>query len=88
MCGAEGKEEKAEEGGEEDVGEEVAVVAAADAVVQPDAVMILSFDAGITHPAMVGAGWAPDVAGFAVLGRYFHCRGLRQAGFSAGVTAW
>ena len=66
------------------------VVTPPDAVVQPDAVVVLRFDAGVADAAVVGAGRAPDGAGFAVFSRDLH--GLRGgtggwggvAGFSGG----
>ena len=65
-------EVEAQDGGARDKGEEVAVVAAADTVVEPDAVVVLRFDTVVAETAVVGARGAPDVAGLAELGGHFH----------------
>lgn len=56
--------------------EEIAVVAPADTVVQPHAVMVLSFDTVVAEPAMVCSRGAPYVARFAEFGWHLH-RGSR-----------
>ena len=53
--------------------EEVAVVPPADAVVEPDAVMVLSLDTIIAYSAVVAARWTPDIACLAVFGRNLEC---------------
>lgn len=58
-----------------DKGEEVAVVAPSDAIVQPHAMMVGGLDAVIAHPAVVGARRAPDLTCLTVFGRDFHSRG-------------
>ena len=58
-------------------GEEVPVVSAPDAVVEPDAVVVRGLDAVVAHPTVVGSRGPPDVAGFTVLGRYLHRCGRR-----------
>lgn len=68
-----GDGDEAEESRGTNVSEEVAVVASTDTIVEPDAMMILSFDAIITDTTMMTTRWTPDVAGFAIFGRYFHC---------------
>jgi hypothetical protein len=46
-------DEKPKESAEGDKCEEVAVVATANAIVQPDAVMVLSFDAAVANTAVM-----------------------------------
>lgn len=65
-------EEDSQKGTGADKGEEVAVVAPANAVVEPNTVVILSVYAVVTDTAVVATRRSPDVAGFAVLYRYFH----------------
>ena len=81
----EGEEEEGEEGGGGDVGEEEAVVAAAHAVVEPDAVVVLRFDACVADSAVVCSGGTPDVAGFAVFCWDFHCLGADASGLGGVV---
>lgn len=57
-----------------DEGEEVAVVAAADAVVEPHAVVVVRLDAVVAEAAVVRARGPPDVAGAAVLDGDLHGR--------------
>jgi hypothetical protein len=66
------EEEETEEGGSTDEYKEVAIVTATDTVVQPDAVMILGFDAVVANTTMVRTWGPPDIAAFAVFGRDFH----------------
>jgi hypothetical protein len=74
MCQAGSEQEKAHDGTRCHERQKVAVVAAANAIVEPNTVMILRFDAGITHAAMVCSWRAPDIARFAEFDRHFHCR--------------
>jgi hypothetical protein len=60
--------------------EEVAIVAPPHAIIQPDAVVVLSLNAVVAASAVVGARRAPDFAGFAELGRDFHGDVLVGAG--------
>ena len=52
--------------------EEIAVVATADTIVDPNAVMILSLDTVVADSAVMATGWPPYVARFAVFGWYVH----------------
>ena len=75
-------ETKAEEEEPEDCtgcneGEEISVIAASNAVVEPDTVMILGLDAVIAYSAMVSSRRTPDIASLAILGRDFHSSGIR-----------
>ena len=79
----EGDEEEGEEGGEGYVGEEKPVVPAPHAVVEPDAVVVLCFDASVADATVVCAGRAPDGAGFAVFCRDLHSR-RRRSSFQVG----
>lgn len=65
-------EEEGEQRGGRHEGEEVAVVAPPDAVVEPHAVVVRGLDAVVAHAAVVRAGRPPDVAGLAVFGWHFH----------------
>lgn len=49
--------------------EEIAVVASADTIIQPDTVVILCFDTVVTYAAVVTSRWSPDVTALTVLGR-------------------
>jgi hypothetical protein len=53
--------------------EEVAVVAATHAVVEPNTVMVLSFNAVVADTTVMRARRSPYVAAFAILGGNFHC---------------
>ena len=55
-----------------DEGEEVAVVATTDAIIEPYTVMVLRLDAIIAYSAVVASRWAPDIAGLAILDRHLH----------------
>lgn len=57
---------QSENGGGSHEREEVPVVAAPDAVVKPDTVVVLGFDAVIADAAVVAARRAPDAAGAAI----------------------
>lgn len=59
-------------GSRRDKGEEVAVVALSHAIVQPNAVMIVTFHAIVTQPTVVSTWRPPDVAGPAMFDRHFH----------------
>lgn len=61
-----------EDGGRCDKGEEVSVVALADAVIQPHAMVIVRLDAVIAKTAVVGTRRPPDVARPAVLDGKLH----------------
>lgn len=57
-----------------DKGQKVAVITTTNAVVEPDAVVVLRFDTRVTYATMVCSWRSPDVARLAVLDRHFHCR--------------
>lgn len=81
---------KTEERRRGDKCEKVAVVAPADAVVEPHTVVVLGFYAVVAKTAMVGARRAPDIAGFAVFGWDFHsgCRLLHRLDQRPVVSWW
>ena len=56
-------------------GEEISVIAASNAVVEPDTVMILSLNTIITYSAMVSSRRSPYIASFAIFGGDFHGSG-------------
>lgn len=66
-----GPQVDAEKGARGDKGEEVPVIAPPDAVVEPQAVVVLRVNAVVAHAAVMAARRSPDVARLAVLGRYF-----------------
>jgi len=72
-----GEEVEAQERARGHKGEEVAVVAPADAVVEPDAVVVLRLDAVVANAAVVGACGPPYVAALAVFGGDLHGSGGR-----------
>lgn len=51
---------------------EVAVVAAADAIVYPHTVVVLSLNAVVAHSAMMASWWSPYIAGLTIFGRDVH----------------
>lgn len=55
---------------------EIAIIATANAIVQPDAVVIQCFDTIIAYSAVITSRWSPDVAGFAVFDRNVHSSSL------------
>lgn len=65
-------EKDSQKGTGADKGEEVPVIAPANAIVEPNAVVILSIYAVVADTAVVATWRSPDVAGFAILYRYFH----------------
>lgn len=65
-------EKDSQKGTGADKGEEVPVIAPANAVVEPNTVVILSVYAVVADTAVVATRRSPDVAGFAILYRYFH----------------
>lgn len=77
---ARAKEVETEQRATEHKGEEVSIVAASDAVVQPHAVMILGLDTIVADAAVVCARRAPDVTRLAVLGWDLHCGRGRGGG--------
>lgn len=77
------KQEQSKEGGGRHKGEEVPVITAANAVVEPHAVMVKRLNTVVAYTAMVAAGRTPDTAGLAVLHRHIHgcnvrCRQLHH----------
>lgn len=54
-------------------GEEVAVVASPDTVVEPHAMVVLSVDAAVAYAAVMASRWSPYLACFAVLHWHFKC---------------
>jgi hypothetical protein len=66
------KEQEAQKSERANKNKEVTVVATANAVVDPDTVMVLRLDTVVTDAAMMGARRAPDIAAFAVLCWNFH----------------
>lgn len=67
-----GEQEQTQNSARCDKGEEISVVASADAVVQPHAVMVLRLHAGIADTAVVSTGRTPNIARLAVLDWYLH----------------
>jgi len=67
------KKVEAEDSAGRDKGKEVPVIAPAYTIVEPDAMVVLRFDAVVAYSAMVTPCWAPDIASFAVFSRNFHC---------------
>lgn len=55
--------------------EEVSVISAAHAVVEPYAMVIMSFDAVIAEATVVSPRWPPDIAGAAMFNRHLHRSG-------------
>lgn len=74
LCEARGNEVRRQNRGRSDKGEKVTIVALADAVVEPHAVVVVAFDAVVAKATVVGTRGSPDVAGPAVLDRNFHGR--------------
>lgn len=72
LCKARGKEIGSHERPKRDKCKEIAVVAAANTIIEPDTMMIMSLDAVIANPAMMTTRWSPDVAGFAVFDWHLH----------------
>ena len=64
--------EHPKEGAKTDKGKEIPVVAPPDAIIQPDTMMILSFDTIVANSAMMATRRPPYIAGLAVLGRDVH----------------
>lgn len=54
-------------------GEEVTVISASNAIVEPDTVMVQGFNAVVAYSAVIATRWTPDAAGLAVL--YWHIHG-------------
>ena len=54
------------------VGEEEAVITSADAIIEPNTVMVMPIDTVVADTAMMGTRRSPNVAGSAVFHRYFH----------------
>lgn len=75
------EEKQAKNGGRSDEREEIPIVSTADAVIEPDTVMVLSLDTVVANPTMMTSRWPPDVAGFAILCRHFHCGSGRLSRF-------
>ena len=69
-----------QERGAADKSKEIAVVATAHTVVEPDAVVVLGLDAVVAQAAVVSAGRPPDAACLAVLGGHLHRGGFRVGG--------
>jgi hypothetical protein len=80
VCETSGEEEAADNRTSGDEGEEVAVVSTSDAVIEPDAVVILSLDAVVADSTVVTSRWPPDIAGLAVLSGDFHSSSGRLSG--------
>ncbi|KFY21059.1 hypothetical protein V493_07584, partial [Pseudogymnoascus sp. VKM F-4281 (FW-2241)] len=64
-----------------DKGEEIPVVATADAVVEPHAVVVVRLDAVIADAAVVAAGRTPDMTGLAVFDGDLHGCAGGEVGF-------
>lgn len=73
-----------EQGCRADKGEEVPVVTASDAVVEPHAVMVLRLDAGIAYFAVVTTGRAPYAAGTTVFDGHFEMNVVLFGGLDEG----
>jgi hypothetical protein len=56
------KEEKSQNRSASDEGKEISVIAASNASVEPDTVMILGFDTVVAHAAMMSARGSPEIA--------------------------
>ena len=54
----------------------VPVIASANAVIDPDTVMVLSFNTVVADPTVMASWRSPDVARLAVLGREVHSKGI------------
>lgn len=69
-------EEETKESCCRDKGEEVTVISTANAIIEPDAVMVVTFDAIIAHATMMTTRGSPDITRLAVLDGDFHgsCR--------------
>ena len=78
MCETGPDDKQAQQGRGRDKYKEETVVAASDAIVEPNTVVILCLDAIVANPTVMGAGRAPDVAAFAVFGGHLHCRIARR----------
>lgn len=71
MHNAQRNEIKAQQGSSGDECEEVSVIAAANTVVKPDAMMILGFDAVVADFAVMATRRTPYATGSAVFDGYF-----------------
>ena len=65
-------QEDAQKRARSDKSEEVAIIASANAVVEPEAMMILCFGAVVANATVMSARRSPYVAGLAVFGRNLH----------------
>jgi hypothetical protein len=70
--------------------EEVSIIAAAHAVVEPDTVMIQGLDTVIAYSTVIAPWWPPNVAGLAVLDWNIHGGSLRvrQSDHHPVVRRW
>lgn len=66
------KKEPGQECPGHDEDKELAVVSAANAIVEPDAVVVLRLDASVAYPTVVRSGWSPDLTGLAEFDRHLH----------------
>jgi len=66
------KKKQADQSARTDEDKEIAIIAASNAVVEPDTVMVLCLDTVVTNTTMMGARRAPNIAAFAVLCGYLH----------------
>ena len=67
--------------------EKIAIVPSPNAIVDPNAVMVLVLNAIIADSTVMAARRPPYVASLAVLGGYIHCSILSASGFDHGPLA-
>ena len=80
---------KTQEGCRTNEGEEITIVASADAVVQPHTMVIQSFDTIVAHSTMIASRWSPDIAALAVFHRYIHGGCLRSSqAYHDPIISW
>jgi hypothetical protein len=69
--------------------EEISVVSASNAIVDPNTVVILGLNAVVADSTVVTSRWPPDVASFAVLGWHFHSSRGRLRGLDhSPIVRW
>jgi hypothetical protein len=69
--------------------EEISVVSASDAIVDPNTMVVLGLDTVVANSTVVTSRRTPDVASFAVFGWHFHSSGGRLCGLDHGpIVRW
>lgn len=81
MCETGSDQKQGENGTRAHKGKEVAIVAPAYAVVQPNTVVIKCFNTIVTDTTVIAARRPPDSAGLAVLDRYIHGSNIGRGQF-------